>query len=158
MRARRALPSCYFGEEEVRRFAPLGPPAESVRKFDRCSAQQIVAPVILVSNRRSQPDSCAAHKRVPLLSSCSAGEKCIGGLRPLARTLDSVGEFRRVRRSKKFPPVIRLFNRGEYPTPICGHPGNPWIFRKTWPVCGAAESSRGGWAENRANNSAHNSE
>jgi hypothetical protein len=97
-------------------------------------------------------------RRALLLSSCYPGKKAERRFVPLGSPIAPIGKFDSCAVQRSAPPVILVFNRGEYPTRICGHRGKAWIFRKTCLVCGAAESSRGGRAENRANNSANNSE
>ena len=86
--------------------------------------------------------SIAAAWRALLLFPCYFGKKAGRRVASLTPRVESLEKFPVCAVQRNVPPVIRLFNRGNTPRRIRAFPGKPWIFRKTWPVCGAAEYSR----------------
>jgi hypothetical protein len=71
------------------------------------------APVIFVFNRGTWTEFVCGAQEPRLLFACSEGKRPVGGSCALGDALESAGKFWRVRCSRKFPPVSRLFNRGE---------------------------------------------
>jgi len=92
----------------------------------------------------------APARRALLLSSCYFGEEAERRFAPPGPRAESAGKFASCAAQRKASPVICLFNRGNSPTRIRAFPGRPRIFRKTWRVCGASESSVAGSLSDRS--------
>jgi len=85
---------------------------------------------------------CIPARRALLLFSCYSGKRADRRFAPLCPFVESVGKISFCAVQRDASPVICLFNRGNPPTRNRTFPGKPWIFRKAWLLCDAAESAR----------------